>query len=198
MRTRFFFLTRVLVQSAPGEASQPPVDFSDLLSSSIVRDMTYKATCQTCKTLTTFRSRRELPGELLPPLLAVNTSVNTEDHLRIWRDSRVGVDQRRFLKPRVQVRCSSDRGLVSEVVEYEVRVSSFVFFWPFFSYICSALPLLNWWIRSLVAHFVCRLWWLRSEKSNSPPISCPSSTCQEALRVQNLTPGISSMILWLT
>jgi Ubiquitin carboxyl-terminal hydrolase len=91
--------------------------------------MSYRATCQTCKLLATQRSRRVIPSRDLPPLLAVNACVYSEDHLQYWLDGRNG----HFLSPRVSVRpgteTSQPGGVVEgvddpEAVEYELRVSN--------------------------------------------------------------------------
>jgi PAB-dependent poly(A)-specific ribonuclease subunit 2 len=94
--------------------------------------MSYRATCQTCKQLATQRSRRVIPSRDLPPLLAVNACVYSEDHLQFWLDGRNG----RFLAPRVGVRPGTETSQPGGIVEgvddpdavvYELRVSAGVF-----------------------------------------------------------------------
>ena len=105
-----------------------PSDFASILRNALVRDMSYRATCQTCKLLATQHSRRVIPSRDLPPLLAVNACVYSDDHLQYWLDGRSG----RFLSPRVSVRpatgTSQPGGIMEgvddpEAVVYELRVS---------------------------------------------------------------------------
>lgn len=105
-----------------------PSDFASILRNALVRDMSYRATCQTCKLLATQRSRRVIPSRDLPPLLAVNACVYSEDHLQYWLDGRNG----RFLSPRVSVRPGTETNEPGGIVEgvddpdavvYELRVS---------------------------------------------------------------------------
>lgn len=90
--------------------------------------MSYRATCQICKQLSTQYSRRVIPSKDLPPVLAVNTCVYSEEHLQYWIDSRNG----RFLSPRVGVNLGTEHSQSSGIVEhmndddaiyYELRVS---------------------------------------------------------------------------
>ncbi|TFK29824.1 hypothetical protein FA15DRAFT_690571 [Coprinopsis marcescibilis] len=74
-------------------------DFGTVLQSSILRSMTHKATCQTCKQFATFTSQRSIPSEELPPILALNTAIYNEENMDFWLDSK----NQTFLKPRVQV-----------------------------------------------------------------------------------------------
>ncbi|OJA15705.1 hypothetical protein AZE42_08691 [Rhizopogon vesiculosus] len=78
----------------------PATDFASILRASLIRQMTHKATCQTCKQFATFSSRRSISSSELPPVLAVNASVYNEDNLKLWLDNR----QSRFLSPTVEVR----------------------------------------------------------------------------------------------
>ncbi|KAG1748914.1 PAB-dependent poly-A-specific ribonuclease subunit PAN2 [Suillus paluster] len=82
----------------------PATDFASILRASLIRQMTHKATCQTCKQFATFSSRRSIPSSELPPVLAVNASVYNEENLKLWLDSR----QSRFLSPSVEVRGEVD------------------------------------------------------------------------------------------
>ncbi|KAG8217260.1 PAB-dependent poly(A)-specific ribonuclease subunit PAN2 [Butyriboletus roseoflavus] len=96
----------------PSQAS-----FADILRSSLIRQMTHKATCQTCKQFSTFSSRRSIPSADLPPILAVNASVYNDDNLRYWLDTRTG----RFVTPTVEVRGEVEGVDDPESVTYELR-----------------------------------------------------------------------------
>ncbi|KAF9234026.1 ubiquitin carboxyl-terminal hydrolase-domain-containing protein [Melanogaster broomeanus] len=95
----------------------PQTSFPDILRASLIRQMTHKATCQTCKEFSVFSSRRSIPTSDLPPILAVNANVYNEDNLRYWLDSR----SRRFLSPMVEVRGEVDGIDDVETVVYELR-----------------------------------------------------------------------------
>lgn len=93
--------------------------------------MSYRATCQTCKQLAPQRSRRFIPSSELPPVLAVNACVYTEDHLQYWLDTKNG----RFLSPMVAIRPGTDVNQPGGIVEgvddpnavvYELRVSIYL------------------------------------------------------------------------
>ncbi|KIJ63245.1 hypothetical protein HYDPIDRAFT_113207 [Hydnomerulius pinastri MD-312] len=94
--------------------------FPSILRSSLIRRMTHKATCQTCKQFSTFSSRRSIPTADLPPILAVNANVYNEENLRYWLDGRRG---ERFLGPRVEVRGDVEGVDDVECVGYELRVN---------------------------------------------------------------------------
>lgn len=47
--------------------------------------------------------RRELTGNFLPPVLAVNTAVHTSDHVDVWLDVKKKGEVKRFLKPRFSI-----------------------------------------------------------------------------------------------
>ncbi|KIJ63247.1 hypothetical protein HYDPIDRAFT_175993 [Hydnomerulius pinastri MD-312] len=102
------------------EPPPPPTDtsFPSILRSSLIRQMTHKATCQTCKQFSTFSSRRSIPTADLPPILAVNANVYNEENLRYWLDGRRG---ERFLGPRVEVRGEVEGVDDAECVGYELR-----------------------------------------------------------------------------
>jgi hypothetical protein len=97
----------------------PATDFASILLASLIRQMTHKATCQTCKQFATFSSRRSIPASELPPVLAVNASVYNEDNLKLWLDNR----QSRFLSQTVEVRDELDGVDEAGGVVYELRVS---------------------------------------------------------------------------
>ncbi|KAG6379196.1 ubiquitin carboxyl-terminal hydrolase-domain-containing protein [Boletus reticuloceps] len=96
----------------------PQAAFADILRASLIRQMTHKATCQTCKQFSTFSSRRSIPSADLPPILAVNASVYNDDNLKYWMDTRTG----RFLSPTVEVRGEVEGVDDAESVTYELRV----------------------------------------------------------------------------
>lgn len=105
------------IQPLPNELPQQAT-FSDILRVSLIRQMTHKATCQTCKQFSTFSSRRSIPSADLPPILAVNASVYNDENLRYWLDTRTG----RFLAPTVEVRGEVEGVDDAESVIYELRV----------------------------------------------------------------------------
>lgn len=90
------------------------------------------------------RSRRVFPPglsahDLLPPVLAVNAAILTDDHNELWRDKvSKPADQRRFLPDCVRVRMQDDgsfsvvarrpseeAALAPWEVVYEIKVSAF-------------------------------------------------------------------------
>ena len=111
------FFTFVIIQPLPNELP-PQATFPDILRASLIRQMTHKATCQTCKQFSTFSSRRSISSVDLPPILAVNASVYNEENLRYWMDTRSG----RFLAPIVEMRGEVEGVDDAESVTYELRV----------------------------------------------------------------------------
>lgn len=111
------------IQAPPNELP-PQVAFANILRASLIRQMTHKATCQTCKQFSIFSSRRSIPSADLPPILAVNASVYNEDNLRYWMDTRTG----RFLTPTVEVRGEVEGFDDTESVTYELRVRICTYF----------------------------------------------------------------------
>ncbi|KEP53440.1 PAB-dependent poly(A)-specific ribonuclease subunit PAN2 [Rhizoctonia solani 123E] len=89
------------------------VTFSSLLSASILRETTHRSVCQSCKQQATFRTQRIVPANALPPVLAVNTAILTDDAGSIWRTKG-----QNFLTPDVTVTCGRDG---RDIVEYELR-----------------------------------------------------------------------------
>lgn len=92
-----------------------------MLRSSLLRSLSHKATCQSCKQFANFTSQRTIPSNELPPILAVNTAVYNDDNLDFWLDSKGNT----FLKPRIQI-----AGLIGDMddplsVWYEIRVSKY-------------------------------------------------------------------------
>ncbi|KZT11602.1 cysteine proteinase [Laetiporus sulphureus 93-53] len=100
----------------PGDVT-PEVDFASMLRHSLLRPTTHKATCQTCKQFSTFESRRSIRTRDLPPILAVNAAVFTEDTFKFWRDQR----NQTFLKPTIEVRGQVEGIDEPEAVIYELR-----------------------------------------------------------------------------
>lgn len=91
------------------------VTFSALLSASILREATHRSMCQSCRQQATFRTQRIVPANALPPVLAVNTALVTDDATAVWR-----AKGQSFLSPLVEVSCGRDG---EETVAYELRVS---------------------------------------------------------------------------
>jgi hypothetical protein len=94
------------------------VDFSTTLRNSLLRQMTHKATCQTCKQFSTFSSRRSIPTRDLPPILAINTSIYNQDNFQVWHDSR----NQTFLKAQVEIHGQIEGMDDPETVLYDLRV----------------------------------------------------------------------------
>ncbi|CUA74901.1 PAB-dependent poly(A)-specific ribonuclease subunit 2 [Rhizoctonia solani] len=92
---------------------QSNITFSSLLSASILRETTHRSVCQSCKQQATFRTQRIVPANALPPVLAVNTAILTDEAGSIWRTKG-----QNFLTPDVTVACGRDG---NEMVEYELR-----------------------------------------------------------------------------
>ncbi|KAJ1309756.1 hypothetical protein OPQ81_006521 [Rhizoctonia solani] len=93
--------------------SQANTTFSSLLNASILRETTHRSVCQSCKQQSTFRTQRIVPAKALPPVLAVNTAILTDEAGSIWRTKG-----QNFLTPEVTVTCGRDG---SDTVEYELR-----------------------------------------------------------------------------
>jgi hypothetical protein len=76
-----------------------PLDFTAILRNALLRHMSHKATCQTCKHFSNFSSRRSIASRDLPPILAVNASVYTPESLSYWLDNR----GQTFLKSQIEL-----------------------------------------------------------------------------------------------
>lgn len=98
-----------------------PMDFTSILRGALLRQMTHKATCQTCKQFAYFSTRRSIPSSDLPPILAINTCAYNEETLAFWLDTRAGT----FLTPRVDLHGQIDGIDDPEPAQYELRVG-----WP--------------------------------------------------------------------
>ncbi|KZT28674.1 hypothetical protein NEOLEDRAFT_1224080 [Neolentinus lepideus HHB14362 ss-1] len=92
-------------------------DFVTILRNSLIRQMTHKATCQTCKQFSTFETKRSIPTRDLPAILAVNAAVYNEENFRFWLDSR----RNRFLSPTMEVHGQIEGVDDAEAVIYELR-----------------------------------------------------------------------------
>ena len=77
----------------------PQAAFADILRASLIRQMTYKTTCQTCKQFSTFSSRRSIQ----PPESAGNVSIHNNNNLRYWMDTRTARTLLSTLKVRGEV-----------------------------------------------------------------------------------------------
>ncbi|KAF8919283.1 PAB-dependent poly-A-specific ribonuclease subunit PAN2 [Mucidula mucida] len=96
---------------------QPPSDFASILRDSLLRQMTHKATCQSCKHFGTFSSRRSIASKDLPPILALNACLNSDETLKIWMDKR----NQTFLQPCVELQGQVEGEDDPEKVTYELR-----------------------------------------------------------------------------
>ncbi|KAF8969950.1 ubiquitin carboxyl-terminal hydrolase-domain-containing protein [Flammula alnicola] len=101
----------------PMTNEQASPNFSNILRSSLFRQVTHKAVCPLCKHFSTFVSRRSTSSQQLPPILAVNASVYNDETFSFWQDSRGST----FLQPRVSL-CGQIGGVDdTEEVVYEIR-----------------------------------------------------------------------------
>lgn len=95
----------------------PPSDFASILRNSLIRQISHKATCQTCKHFAGFSSRRSIPTPDLPPILAINASVYNEDNIKFWLDTRQGT----FLQPQIELQGEIEGTDDPESATYEIR-----------------------------------------------------------------------------
>ncbi|KAK7449653.1 poly(A)-specific ribonuclease [Stygiomarasmius scandens] len=95
----------------------PSADFETILRDSLLRKMSHKATCQTCKHFSTFSSRRSIPTKDLPPILAVNACVNSEDNFAYWFNNR----NQTFLRPQIKLHGQIGEMDDAEDAVYELR-----------------------------------------------------------------------------
>jgi hypothetical protein len=98
--------------------AEPSGDFNSIVQDSLLREVTYKATCPFCRRVAVFESRRSLSTDDLPPVLAVNTSVFNQENIKFWLDAK----RRRFLTPSVSLHGQIDGVDDSETAVYELRV----------------------------------------------------------------------------
>ena len=106
------------VRKPPTNDPAHETDFASVVRNSLLRQTTHKATCQTCKQFATFESRRSIRTRDLPPLLAINAAVHSEETHKFWRDQR---KQQTFLKPRIEMRGQIEGMDDPETVVYELR-----------------------------------------------------------------------------
>nr|XP_019008893.1 PAB-dependent poly(A)-specific ribonuclease subunit PAN2 [Kwoniella pini CBS 10737]OCF47674.1 PAB-dependent poly(A)-specific ribonuclease subunit PAN2 [Kwoniella pini CBS 10737] len=96
--------------------STRPLRFDDVLRSSIFRENTTKAVCSNCKSFTPLDSKRTLSPKRqnpLPPILSINTMMNSIELFEHWRTD-ISTDG--FLQPFVEF-----DGGNGENVRYEVK-----------------------------------------------------------------------------
>ncbi|KAL4065261.1 PAB-dependent poly-A-specific ribonuclease subunit PAN2 [Scleroderma citrinum] len=104
-------------RKASGNEPPPLSDFASILHSSLIRQISHKATCQTCKQFSGFLSRRSIPTADLPPILAINTVVYNDDNIKFWLDTR----QETFLQPYVELHGEIEGADDPETAIYELR-----------------------------------------------------------------------------
>ncbi|KAI0247045.1 PAB-dependent poly-A-specific ribonuclease subunit PAN2, partial [Lactifluus subvellereus] len=102
-----------LIYPRKGSAS-PESDLASVLQASLLRQMSLKTSCQNCKLDRMFDSTRVIATSDLPPILAVNANVYSEEHLEHWLDSR----RQRFLTPFVELPGDSEEPIS---VTYNLR-----------------------------------------------------------------------------
>lgn len=119
--------------------------FTNILRNSLCRETTAKANCQGCNKLTPFTSRRRYgvnrgspEAGALPPVLSINASLISDEHLEYWRDnpvSRSKHGRKRFLPDSLRVRVGDNGNMQiydeqdiepeqAGDIHYIVRVSS--------------------------------------------------------------------------
>ncbi|KAJ6546999.1 ubiquitin carboxyl-terminal hydrolase-domain-containing protein [Mycena capillaripes] len=109
-------MTHVIDLTYPRPVGEPQaLEFTSILRNAILRQMSHKATCQTCKHFSNFTSRRSIASRDLPPILAINASVYSPESLNYWLDNK----NQRFLKPQIQL-----HGQVEGVDDPELAVYS--------------------------------------------------------------------------
>jgi Ubiquitin carboxyl-terminal hydrolase len=96
------------------------VDLASVLQASLFREISLKTNCQNCKVDRMFDSTRFIATSDLPPILAVNANVFSEEHLEHWLDSR----RQRFLTPFVELRGQVNDNEEPIFVTYNLRVSA--------------------------------------------------------------------------
>ena len=101
----------------------PESDFASVLQASVLRKMSHKATCSNCKQVRMFDSSRFVATPDLPPILAVNANVHSEEMSEYWLDTR----KQRFLMPSVDLHVEVGEGEEPSFVTYNLRVSSLFF-----------------------------------------------------------------------
>ncbi|TFK42698.1 ubiquitin carboxyl-terminal hydrolase-domain-containing protein [Crucibulum laeve] len=100
-----------------GNEAPPPADFATIVQISLLRYVTHKATCQSCKQFSSFSSRRSIPSRDLPVVLALNAGVYNDETFAFWQDSR----GQKFLQSHIQLHGQFDGIDDPEVATYEIR-----------------------------------------------------------------------------
>ncbi|KAJ7789389.1 ubiquitin carboxyl-terminal hydrolase-domain-containing protein [Mycena olivaceomarginata] len=95
-----------------------PLDFTAILRNALLRHMSHKATCQTCKHFSNFSSRRSIASRDLPPFLAINASVYSAESLGYWLDNK----NQRFLKPQIALHGQVEGVDDPESAVYSLRI----------------------------------------------------------------------------
>ncbi len=101
----------------------PDSDFASVLQASVFRQMSHKATCSNCKLVRMFDSSRFVAPPDLPPILAVNANVHSDEIFEYWLDTR----KQRFLMPSVDLHVEAGEGEEPSFVTYNLRVSRLLF-----------------------------------------------------------------------
>lgn len=96
----------------------PSINFASILRYSLLRQTTHKATCQSCKQFTNFSTKRSIPSRNLPPIIAVNASVYTDESLEVWLDAR----NETFLQSRIRIHGQVEGSDVQVAADYQIRV----------------------------------------------------------------------------
>jgi hypothetical protein len=97
----------------------PESDLGSVLQASLLRKMSHKATCPNCKLVRTFDSSRFVETPDLPPILAVNANVYSDEIFEYWMDTR----KQRFLTPFVELQVQVNESEEPPFVTYNLRVS---------------------------------------------------------------------------
>jgi hypothetical protein len=101
----------------------PVSDFAATIRSSLLRNISHKATCPACKQFTIFTSRRYISSRDLPQVLVVNANVYNDETWEFWQNNR----SKTFLQPQVDLYGQIDGVDDPELVSYIIRV--WVHFW---------------------------------------------------------------------
>ncbi|TFL07786.1 ubiquitin carboxyl-terminal hydrolase-domain-containing protein [Pterulicium gracile] len=92
-------------------------DFESIVKSSLFKHITHKASCQGCRHTTNHVTHRTIASKNLPPVLALNASCHSEEHLKLW----INTGKSRFLPAgNIQIR-GNGVGADEAAVEYRVR-----------------------------------------------------------------------------
>ncbi|KAF9567565.1 hypothetical protein CPC08DRAFT_703099 [Agrocybe pediades] len=97
--------------------NQAVPDFSDIVRSTLFRQITNKTVCYSCKQSAFHFSRRSVSSRQLPHILAINASVYSDEHFAYWQDGRNST----FLQPHITLRGQVNGVDDPEEVEYVLR-----------------------------------------------------------------------------